>query len=749
MGCVPCRSKSAQEPSEGNGQASSRVRCSATQQDSGTVSLKRALAHAEDMPMSCHRAILAHAANDDPLPEYARARAMICVAPTLMARSMMLSLIAEWRPSRGSGEVETFQGNLERMLNRAYNARNGTTRPIFRKTVSFWQGVAKWRQPVLTHAVGLITERSEPSGIIALLDEVEPLMERCQSAKNAAFNRFVLAASGGSGLPEPSLSEEESARARVLEIFDAYVDLHKRKAYASAFLHPAMAYWRARGNRNGEVHVEVHGTNWYLALVNAGLGVQLPELPAYGDTDHFHDVVSFWQGGQGMQDAWEQHFSRPEKFGQPCMAVPKCKTKDLQISRFPDKFKVDLPKDLANRAARGSSGERRLRQASAIYLERFAHFFTKDFFVRKAFETCQAEEANEAAFAGFSRCCDTLFEAYCRELPGVSSEIREAAEGELASPLRRWLYDEHYMEFSQERCARFLAFLGLLKPVPEPQQQQPLTAPDRTCVVCMETRDDVHVPPHVDSSGDISGHLVCSDCLQQSGHHCPMCRMIINTKPFAEFVDSFVSKYETRGKCYEHPDEMAETIFQWQALAMDITDPRALSYVTTLVLTNETFKYMLHFAVKTKSDKIWARDAAGVIVCLLALVQAGLTRLSSREKGEVQKLLEVVLNKILKPFEQGTQKDGNYLGALYTQALGAWQVAISSGFAAEETRSIACRVVRAIVRPFSHLHVSQRSSDTCNTVCVFLGQNKFLIDAASPSLWSQGEADPMLATFQT
>merc|ERR1719414_1314321 len=184
-------------------------------------------------------------------------------------------------------------------------------------------------------------------------------MGRCQSARNAAFNRFVLAASGGRRPPERSLSGEETARARLQEIFDAYVDLHKRKAYASAFLHPAMAYWRARGNNNGEVHVEVHGTNWYMALINAGLGVQLPEVPHYGDTDHFHDVVSFWEGGQGMQDAWEQHFSRPEKFGQPYMAVPRKRTKHLKISHFPYNFEVGLPKHLADRAASVSSHEKK------------------------------------------------------------------------------------------------------------------------------------------------------------------------------------------------------------------------------------------------------------------------------------------------------------------------------------------------------------------------------------------------------
>lgn len=224
--------------------------------------------------------------------------------------------------------------------------------------------------------------------------------------------------------------------------------------------------------------------------------------------------------------------------------------------------------------------------------------------------------------------------------------------------------------------------------------------------------------------------------------------MIIDTKPFMEFVNRFVSKYETRGKSYGHADEMAETIFEWQAFSMDTTDPRALSYVTTLVLTNASFKSMLQYALRPEGDKNWARDAAGVIVCLLALVQAGLTRLDVGEKEKVQKLLEEVLNKLLQPFEKGKQKDGNFLGALYTQALGAWQVATSSGFAVEETRSIACRVVHAVVRPYAHSKASRASSETFTTVRRFLDESKYIIDVASPSLWPNGAVDPMLATFQ-
>jgi hypothetical protein len=710
---------------------------------------------AKDMPDSCRKAMLALVSGGDSPKEFAAAQAMICVAPASMARSMMLSLIAEWRPSAGSDKVENFKARLTKMISKAYNIRGGGSKSIFHKIVGFWHGLSEWRKSILTHAVGLITERCEPSGIMALLDEVEPLMERCQSAKNAAFNRFVVAASARGGLPEPDLGGEGEAGARLQQIFDAYVDLHKRKAYASAFLHPAMAYWRARGNRVGEEHVEVHGTNWYMALVNSGLGVQLPELPAYDDTDHFHDVVPFWDGGQGMRDAWEKHFSRPEKFGQPYMSVPRHRTSALQISRFPSNFQAGLPRELASRAASTSAGERKFREASAIYLERFAHFFTRDFFVRKAFETCQAEETNEAAFAGFSRCCDTLFEAYCREHPSVRAEIRGASPGEEhAGPLKRWLYDECYMEFDQERCTRFFAFLGFLKPVPQPQREAPRQnlsrAVEHTCVVCMETRADVHVPDHVDSVGDISGHLVCSECLEKSNHHCPMCRMIINTKPFVEFVNGFVSMYEARGKCYGHADEMAETIFQWQAFAMDITDPRDLSYVSTLVLTNKTFKSMLRYALTLREDSgnIWARDAAGVLICLLALLMAGITRLGGSEKDEARKLLEDVLNKILEPFQRGKQTDGNYLGALYTQALGAWQVALSSNFAVEETRSIAHRVIHAIAQPYSGRRAPKPSSATAKTVREFLAQNKYLIDASSPTLWPKQTHDPMLVTFR-
>merc|ERR1712151_1412090 len=147
-----------------------------------------------------------------------------------------------------------------------------------------------------------------------------------------------------------------------------------------------------------------------------------------------------------------------------------------------------------------------------------------------------------------------------------------------------------------------------------------------------------------------------------------------------------MGKYEARGKCYAHPDEMAETIFHWQAFAMDITDPREMSYVTTLLVTNESFKSMLHYALKlpTGGSMSWARDAAGVIICLLALLQAGLTRLGVPEKGKVQKLFEDVMNRVLEPFEKGTQTDGNFIlyrWRMSPDSTGGWQgqdVAVAS-----------------------------------------------------------------------
>ena len=56
----------------------------------------------------------------------------------------------------------------------------------------------------------------------------------------------------------------------------------------------------------------LHGLNWYLALIHATLGVQLPLLPDYNDHNGpWNGTVDFWRG---MDDgAWECEYYTPTR----------------------------------------------------------------------------------------------------------------------------------------------------------------------------------------------------------------------------------------------------------------------------------------------------------------------------------------------------------------------------------------------------------------------------------------------------
>lgn len=89
-----------------------------------------------------------------------------------------------------------------------------------------------------------------------------------------------------------------------------------------------------------------------------------------------------------------------------------------------------------------------------VFLERFAHFFTEEFFVRRCFETLCAEHKPE--HAGFKRACNTLFTEYRRVYGEGGGFVDE-------EDIVEHLYDEEIVELDVKRAARFLAWCGLLR----------------------------------------------------------------------------------------------------------------------------------------------------------------------------------------------------------------------------------------------------------------------------------------------
>ena len=54
-----------------------------------------------------------------------------------------------------------------------------------------------------------------------------------------------------------------------------------------------------------------------------------------------------------------------------------------------------------------------MQERLALYLERFAHFFRRDFFVQRCFEKLNSED--KPSHAGFRRACATLYAVYREE----------------------------------------------------------------------------------------------------------------------------------------------------------------------------------------------------------------------------------------------------------------------------------------------------------------------------------------------
>ena len=247
---------------------------------------------------------------------------------------------------------------------------------------------------------------------------------------------------------------------------------HKEHAFCASFMEPARCYLTVSkiGPHWLQDNVDTHANNWYIALLNASLGVHVPLLANYWD-DFPPPVCDFWRGLK--DEAWE-HFSNPAHFGNGWRGIPglerqgrRLVAKKVETGHLPDTVKgrkdhplgvgcnADLKpaKKWANAAVSPDPSQQKMREGLAIYLDRFAHFFSTEFFCKKAFEVLHSEFKPE--HVGFRRACATLYAVYRREQPSCCPEP-EFAE--------HMYHDDMYTELDLDNVARFFAWLGVVKP---------------------------------------------------------------------------------------------------------------------------------------------------------------------------------------------------------------------------------------------------------------------------------------------
>ena len=161
----------------------------------------------------------------------------------------------------------------------------------------------------------------------------------------------------------------------------------------------------------------------------------------------------------GLTDeAWE-HFSDPRNFGKDFEGIKAFKNNRASFIRstvndghFPNGYGNSRPKFLANSAVDPSAEAANKRKQLAVYLERFAYFFSRDFFISKSFEVLNSELKPE--HTGFRKAAETLFQLF-KEVCGLTEDS-----------LVEYCYtDDYYTTLDLDKTDRFYAWLHVTKPI--------------------------------------------------------------------------------------------------------------------------------------------------------------------------------------------------------------------------------------------------------------------------------------------
>uniref|UniRef100_A0A7S1HBD3 RING-type domain-containing protein n=1 Tax=Hemiselmis andersenii TaxID=464988 RepID=A0A7S1HBD3_HEMAN len=624
---------------------------------------------------------------------------------------------------------------------------------ITKACVELWNAVQGRKRMHLSHAFRMIGDFETPAGIVAKLSEVCDRAHRCMSAKNQAFVLIVTHGynlwrdqarvgeaaandAGGvqelegqeAGAGEASVTSNEAeelidkalkahfsailnpavlagggfsgALSRVYECVEIFLDEHKEKAFNSAFIEPARFYFDLVGDDHQRDHVNVHGINWYLALLHGGIGVQLPLLSAYKDGDRI-GICDFWHALTG--NAWKL-FAAEGNFGKAFEGIKEFRDenrskflmKRVPAGQLPVGLESSKAMHLGNTAVESNS-----KQAPrlAVYLERYAHFFRRDWLTRRMFENLNAESLPE--YAGFRKACETLYLSYPLREAGKESFIEFAYA------------DEYYTELDVVRVGEFFEWIKIygrgewwdgaaaggmglgLGGSPAEVEKEETALGRKTCPICMEEKDDVAVLEHWKPQGDVSEHKMCGECLAQwqkeEKLECPFCRELLHADEMTKFIKNAIATINHQQNL--SPDEAAAIMEQWQMLEMMLQGQQtAIRRVAKLVVEHNDFKASI---LKGTAGKCrWLRDMAGVVFRLDSMYKDGELKVSAANG----KMLANAVEAIMSPIEgcSAEKLDPHFYGALYSQAvcpwLCAWRGEASTATAAEHVR----RVGRAI-----------------------------------------------------
>ena len=438
-----------------------------------------------------------------PLPAYEKAAQSICLSSQFLRHTVILDQVHAMskgrlakkeardalatEPALEKAAVEAIQQGWG--LKTAPEARVQTDelsgRNVLECVKDCFNNVQKWQRPYFTLALLALGGAGASETVIKTkFAEVCDRSIYCPQMKVTAFNvlvRHAAAAAVDTTTVEPeadcgdtataataatatttataattATAGMEAALRRVYECMADYVDQHKDSAFRSSFVEPSKYYaHHSKLEKWVENNVETHAINYYAALLNSTLGVHLPFMPLYWE-DWPETLVDFWSG---LDDACWKQFADPVNFGLghatiKCMRDPTGFISDAGVARaqFPQGKRPSTALAFANDAVNPKCPAARTK-VFALYLERFAHFFSWEFFLPKAFHHLNSELRPE--HHGFRKASETLYQVYRTACPDVAT----------ADNFVEFCFeDDMFTVFSAANVAAFWEWIGLVRP---------------------------------------------------------------------------------------------------------------------------------------------------------------------------------------------------------------------------------------------------------------------------------------------
>lgn len=408
------------------------------------------------------------------LLEYRDALDKVVVRPSIMGTSRLkVALNALNQPIRGLDKSD-INATLLKALSTSFDSGLRTARGhitvaemdysgnLFNDIVNVYN-ISSWERPYLVTAL-YVLEQAKDVRLRTLLGLLGRGNRECDARKRMAFSTVISTAADVLSSGKKSVkAENESATDIIQTKCIDYIEDLKERAFRSTFLEPALMYFDTIGNATASGDVDVHGSNPYLAVLQATTGIIIPRIPLLQDAIQC-GVTDFMMTGMDREVAV---IREPANVGKSYRAViktrlPQAPRRRAQMNSFIFNLRnhCSTPLELGLVAAdehRSSVEERRYYADN--YLSSFVNYFSAENLLPLLFNACMQDEA-----AGTAQALQTVFEKLKTEQASTSVAC---VIPEDCDDVRYWLWDftEATPVFNLENAQRLFAKCGVTKPL--------------------------------------------------------------------------------------------------------------------------------------------------------------------------------------------------------------------------------------------------------------------------------------------